>query len=532
MIDPAAGATAASRIRVTKQRQTLTALAWLLCLLSACDKPAEELERGSSQTAIPVPAATALHEQPTAATQAAAQAATLKATVEAKVEPKDYAFQNAAQQPTAKAHPPADAAHHFATVLAKVQAKQLPRAQDVRIGELVAACRYDLYPPAADWAFAIDSEVARCPWNPDRDLVRISYRTRASDPQELPAAHFVLLIDQSGSLQRDHLVGRMRSALTMLLDGLREQDRVTMVVNTHRQTRIVLDSARGDEHVRLQQLLQERSAYADDIGAAELRAAYDHLAHDSLPVQHIVLVTDGCPEQRAMLELAKAHASGRAKLSVFDPRSQPTFSEPLAELATAGGGSSGPIDSQDHARTTLTHAFSGWLQPTMHAVALRVTFDSKLVKSYRMLGFDNHAAEPEQDSRPEPEGVRHPVTADCTVTTLFEVQRHDPSAPFATPGFEVAVDYREPGSDGESSLNSFTSSTRSALPGELSQNGYVAATAAAVGLLLRRDPHCELLQPALLQSMAARIDPEQNPELCQLVAATLDALRNAASSFK
>ena len=32
--------------------------------------------------------------------------------------------------------------------------------------------------------------------------------------------------------------------------------------------------------------------------------------------------------------------------------------------------------------------------------------------------------------------------------------------------------------------------------------------------------------------MAARIDPEQNPELCQLVAATLDALRNAASSFK
>ena len=126
----------------------------------------------------------------------------------------------------------------------------------------------------------------------------------------------------------------------------------------------------------------------------------------------------------------------------------------------------------------------------MHAVALRVTFDSKLVKHYRMLGFDNHAPEPEHKPGPEPEAVRHPVTADCTVTTLFEVQRHDPSAPFATPGFEFAVDYREPGSDGESSLNSFTSSTRSALPGELSQNGYVAATAAAVGLLLRMDPHC------------------------------------------
>ena len=417
----------------------------------------------------------------------------------------------------------------FARLLRRLETNQLPRAQDVRLAELINACRYKLPDLEGELPIHSDSEIGCCPWNPDHELVRITYRTRARDEGELPATHFVMLVDQSGSLQRGNLVVAIQKAMGALTDRLRAIDRVTILCNTQGQTRSVLEAARGDDHVRMQQVLRQRSAYGNDIGAAELRAAHALLARDSSPAQHIVLVTDGGAEDAQFANMTAKLRRPSTRLSVLDVRPEQHDDAALLRLTELGGGGYGHIDTPQTAKQTVAKLFSGWLSPAVRGVRLTATFDAKVVRQYRLLGFDNHAAP--ATTADTARTAQPTVPADWLLTALYEIERHDPATPFAARPFSIGVHCLDPNGK-PMILNHDSWSSYASMPRPLSQNGMTAATAAAVGLLLQKDRHCELLQPALLLTMAEQIDADLNPELRQLVAATVNAMREAASGRK
>ncbi|HEV7221993.1 MAG TPA: von Willebrand factor type A domain-containing protein, partial [Pirellulales bacterium] len=111
-----------------------------------------------------------------------------------------------------------------------MQENMLPPPDAVRIEELVNYFSYDLPQPEGEAPFAAKLEAAACPWQPKHRLLRVSLKAREIAAEARPAANLVFLLDVSGSMEPDDKLPRVRRAMRLLAEQLREQDRVAIVV--------------------------------------------------------------------------------------------------------------------------------------------------------------------------------------------------------------------------------------------------------------------------------------------------------------
>jgi Ca-activated chloride channel family protein len=111
-----------------------------------------------------------------------------------------------------------------------IDSGQRPPADAVRIEELVNYFPYEYAEPTGGQPFAVHVEVAPAPWAPRHRLVRIGIQGRKVETANLPPSNLVFLIDVSGSMMPYNKLPLLKSALRMLVEQLREQDRVAIVV--------------------------------------------------------------------------------------------------------------------------------------------------------------------------------------------------------------------------------------------------------------------------------------------------------------
>ena len=76
--------------------------------------------------------------------------------------------------------------------------------------------------------FSITTEVTSAPWNPDHRLVRIALQGRRVDLDEQPASNLLFLLDVSGSMNSPDKLPLLKDALGLLVNNLREKDRVAI----------------------------------------------------------------------------------------------------------------------------------------------------------------------------------------------------------------------------------------------------------------------------------------------------------------
>ncbi|MEO5931106.1 MAG: von Willebrand factor type A domain-containing protein, partial [Candidatus Kapaibacterium sp.] len=108
--------------------------------------------------------------------------------------------------------------------------RSLPPRDAVRIEELVNYFPYDYPEPTGADPFSITAESAACPWNPAHRLVHVGLQGRHIDMGQLPASNLTFLIDVSGSMEEPNKLPLLKSAFHLLVDQLRPQDRVAIVV--------------------------------------------------------------------------------------------------------------------------------------------------------------------------------------------------------------------------------------------------------------------------------------------------------------
>ncbi|HKP15287.1 MAG TPA: von Willebrand factor type A domain-containing protein, partial [Gemmatimonadaceae bacterium] len=107
----------------------------------------------------------------------------------------------------------------------------LPPKDAVRIEELVNYFPYgDAAPSSRDVPLRITTEIAAAPWNSRHDLLRIALRAREVDMRRAPAANLVFLVDVSGSMQGPNRLPLVKQSLALLVNELREEDHVAIVV--------------------------------------------------------------------------------------------------------------------------------------------------------------------------------------------------------------------------------------------------------------------------------------------------------------
>ena len=106
----------------------------------------------------------------------------------------------------------------------------IPPAGAVRIEEMINYFDYDYTKPTNGDPFTVNTEISDCPWNPQHKLVHIGLQGKEIPIDNLPPSNMVFLVDVSGSMDEPNKLPLVQASMNMLVDQLREKDKVAIVV--------------------------------------------------------------------------------------------------------------------------------------------------------------------------------------------------------------------------------------------------------------------------------------------------------------
>jgi Ca-activated chloride channel family protein len=278
------------------------------------------------------------------------------------------------------------------------------------------------YPqPHDEHPFSINAELAQTPWNWDTQLVRIGLQGKDYTSLELPAANLTFLIDVSGSMNAPNKLPLLKSALKLLINQLREKDKVAIVVYAG-AAGVVLKPTKGTDKTKIFQALDQLEAGGSTAGGEGIELAYS-LAEKNFRKNgnnRVVLATDGdfnvgASSDRAMEKLIEEKRKSGVFLSVLGFGMGNYKDSKLEILADKGNGNHAYIDTMQEAQKVFGKEFGGTLFTIAKDVKIQVEFNPLKVQAYRLLGYENRLLADEDfidDTKDAGElGSGHMVTA-------------------------------------------------------------------------------------------------------------------------
>ena len=301
----------------------------------------------------------------------------------------------------------------------------LPPADAVRLEELVNYFSYTYPDRTGSHPFAVTTDVAPCPWAPEHRLVRIGLQAKRIATQDLPPSNLVFLIDVSGSMQSPDKLPLVKQAFRALVQELRAQDRVAIVVYAG-AAGLVLPSTSGADKASILEAIDRLEAGGSTAGGAGLRLAYDVARENYLPEgnNRLILATDGdfnvgVSSDAEMIRLVEARRGEGTFLTVLGFGTGNLKDTKMEQMADKGNGHYAYIDSFREAHKVFVREFGGTLFTVAKDVKIQVEFNPVRVQAYRLLGYENRmlAKEDFADDRKDAGelGAGHSVTA------LYEV---------------------------------------------------------------------------------------------------------------
>jgi Ca-activated chloride channel family protein len=396
----------------------------------------------------------------------------------------------------------------YANVRRILREGRLPPADAVKVEEMVNYFPYDDPGPVGSDPLALRTEVAPAPWNSQHLLVRVGLQARRLDLDALPPANLVFLIDVSGSMDEPDKLPLVQSSLAMLVQQLRPQDQVAIVVYAG-AAGLVLPPTTGRERELILEALQQLHAGGSTAGGQGLRLAYDVARRNLLPEgnNRVILATDGdfnvgVSSDGELVRLIEEERKSGVFLTVLGFGTGNYQDAKMEKLADAGNGNHAYVDTLSEARKVLVQQMGGTLFTLAKDVKIQVEPNPAHVKSYRLLGYENRllAAEDfEDDAKDAGElGAGHAVTALYEIVPATSSEpvpagpelKYQRSESTGLPGELMTVKVRwQPPRGGRSRL---LTRVVPAQPSELhraSEDFRFAAAVAEGAMLLRRSEH-------------------------------------------
>ena len=141
----------------------------------------------------------------------------------------DNPFKSALQNPLSTFSIDVDNAS-YSNVRRFINSSQMPPKGAVRIEEMINYFAYDYPDAVGEEPFSLVTEVARCPWNTENQLIHIGIQGKKLDYENLQPSNLTFLIDVSGSMSPVNKLGLVKKSIAILLERLGPQDQVSMVV--------------------------------------------------------------------------------------------------------------------------------------------------------------------------------------------------------------------------------------------------------------------------------------------------------------
>ncbi|MEM7414359.1 MAG: von Willebrand factor type A domain-containing protein [Gemmatimonadota bacterium] len=387
-----------------------------------------------------------------------------------------------------------------------------PPVDAVRIEELINYFPYDDAAPYSDdeHPFTVSTEVAPAPWAPEHHLLRIGLKGVEIDLDDAPANNLVFLLDVSGSMGSADKLPLLKTAFELLIDELRPQDRVAIVVYAG-AAGLVLPSTPGSDRDTILEALRSLNAGGSTAGGAGINLAYSVAQENFIEGgnNRVILATDGdfnvgASSDAEMIRLIEEKREGGTFLTVLGFGTGNLQDAKMEQIADHGNGNFSYIDSRLEAQKVLVNELGGTLVTIAKDVKIQVEFNPARVAAYRLIGYENRLLATEDfndDTKDAGElGAGHSVTALYEIVPVgadtdveirdvdpLRYQRPDPSAGADNEELLfVKLRYKEP-TGTESRL---LTRTVGDIEGETSDDFRFSAAVAAWGMLLRSSEHC------------------------------------------
>ncbi|SFO89761.1 vWA domain-containing protein [Pseudomonas borbori] len=313
----------------------------------------------------------------------------------------------------------------YANVRRFLNQGQLPPAEAVRLEELVNYFPYAYPLPSGDTPFGVGTELAVTPWNPQSRLLRIAIKAADLSVAAMPPANLVFLLDVSGSMDRREGLPLVQSTLKLLVEQLRAEDKVSLVVYAG-SSRVVLEPTAGSDKARIRAAIDQLRAGGSTAGESGIQLAYRQAQQGFVEggINRILLATDGdfnvgISDFETLKQLAADKRKSGISLTTLGFGTDNYNEQLMEQLADAGDGNYAYIDNLREARKVLVDQLGSTLATVAKDVKIQVEFNPAQVSEYRLLGYENRALRREDFSNDKVDAGE--IGAGHTVTALYEI---------------------------------------------------------------------------------------------------------------
>lgn len=298
---------------------------------------------------------------------------------------------------------------------------QMPPADAIRTEELINYFSYNYGKPAGSDPVKISTEIGECPWNNKHRLVRIGIKAKEIADNQLPASNLTFLIDVSGSMYGPTRLELVKSSLKLLINNLREKDRVAIVVYSGSAGE-VLPSTPGSDKQKIREALDQLTAGGSTAGGQGIQLAYKIAKNNFIKDgnNRIILCSDGdfnvgISSKEGLESLIEKERKSGIFLTILGYGMGNYKDDRMQVLAEKGNGNHAYIDNLQEANKVLVNEFGGTMHTVAKDVKLQIEFNPAQVQAYRLIGYESRLLNKEDfndDTKDAGEmGAGHSVTA-------------------------------------------------------------------------------------------------------------------------
>ncbi|MBQ2712527.1 MAG: von Willebrand factor type A domain-containing protein [Clostridia bacterium] len=308
-----------------------------------------------------------------------------------------------------------------------IQSGQSVPSDAVRAEEFINYFKYNVPEPEAGEVFGVVTEMGHTPWNEESYLLRISLKARET---ERKAAHYVFLMDISGSMTAYNKLPYVKRSLGYLIGSMSEYDRLTVITYSY-ESKVLFENKSVADAAEMISLIEKQYASGATYAYNALEQAYG-LAHKYfIPGgnNRVMIATDGDfnvgptsdDEFTELVQSLRQECIEKEQtvyLTTLGYGDGNLHDSKLDIMAQYGDGNYIYVDSIGYAETLFSEKISH-LTTVAKDVKLQVDFNPALVKGYRIIGYDTRQISSDDFENDQTDGGE--VGAGQRVTVLYEV---------------------------------------------------------------------------------------------------------------
>lgn len=300
-------------------------------------------------------------------------------------------------------------------------------SEAVRTEEFVNHFDYGYKAPHNE-PFKVYLEGAPSRFGSNSQILKIGIKGMEINSEDRKDANLVFVIDVSGSMNREDRLELVKKSLLMLVDQLNRQDKIGIVIYGS-SGKVLLEPTSLNNKKKIIRAINSLCPGGATNAEEGLRLGYEmaERMYNHRRINRIILCSDGVanvgqtgPDQ--ILKQIKKYAQRGITLSTVG-FGMGNYNDILMEkLGNNGNGSYAYVDNLAEAHRIFVDNLTGNLQVIARDVKIQVDFNPDVVRSYRLIGYENRDVADDKFRDDDEDGGE--IGAGHEVTALYEIKLH------------------------------------------------------------------------------------------------------------